>query len=442
MDASRKIYSVIDVETTGGKSSTNRITEIAIVKTDGYTILDKYSSLVNPHRKIDSFVVQLTGITDKMVADAPNFEDLIETIEEFSKDTIFVAHNVAFDYSILKSEYKKANKIFKRNKLCTVQMSRKILKDQESYSLGKLTNSLGIKLINRHRALGDAEATALLLHHIIEKVGEEKVLELSSNNNQIIEFKGEITNDIIEELPEDPGVFKFYDKKGKVIYIGFAKNIFSTVTKFLIEEAKLNTHFGLFENMFSIDYEVFNSFLVTQLSAISGLIKYKPIYNKSKNFRSLPMGVFEKEIDLLQSPFVVENNTKDKALWRFSNKNSANRFVKRIFKTKKLAQPAFAGNKKEFDKQYKLKIEDFLKEEIYPHRNFFILRQVSYEKIVYVIWIENFMYQGFGKIDLEFFSQNIEELKESINLQKSTQQIQKMIKKYVSKAKGIKILPY
>lgn len=436
------IYSVIDVETTGGKSSSNRVTEIAIVKTDGYKIIDQFSSLVNPHRKIDKFVVQLTGITDKMVSSAPDFGDLIEKIEDFTKNTIFVAHNVAFDYSVLKKEYKLVNKVFKRNKLCTVQLSRKTLKEEESYSLGKLTTSLGISLINRHRALGDADATAKLLHHIIDRVGEEQVLGLCSINNQIIEFKGEITNDIIEELPEEAGTFRFLDKNRKVIYIGYAKNIFSAVTKLLIEEAKTNAHHGLYQNMFSIDYEVFNSFFITQLNAISEIINHKPTYNKAKDYRALPYGIFEKENDLIKGPFVIEHNKKDKALWRFSNLNSAKRFLKRCQKMNKLKTPVFNGNPIEFDIEYKKNIEAFLKKEIYSQRNFFIIRTISYANIAYVVWVKNFIYQGYGKVDLEFVNEGVENLKDCIITQKNTQTVQKIIKKYMEKARGIKIVTY
>ena len=438
----KTIYSVIDVETTGGKSSNNRITEIAIVKTDGYKIIEKYSTLVNPHRYIDKFVVKLTGITDKMVADAPDFPDLIAEIDAFTKDTIFVAHNVAFDYSVITKEYKLASKVFKKNKICTVQLSRKTLKEEESYSLGKLTKSLGINLKNRHRALGDAEATALLLHHIIAKVGEEKVLGQSSQENQIIEFKGEITNDIIEELPEDSGTFRFMNKKGNVLYIGFAKNIFSAVTKFLIDEAKFNTHHGLFQDMFAIDYTVFNSFLITQLSALSEIMKHKPTYNKSKMFKTLPIGIYEKENNLQKGPFLIEHNPKDEALWRFSNMNSARRFVRRLHKTNQLIAPIFNGDQAIFDTEYKQKAEVLLKEEIYPNRNFFIIRTVSYEDKAYIVWIENFIYKGFGSVDLEYLSNDIEMLKDCIKHQESNQQIQKMIKKYVMKAKGIRILAY
>ena len=282
----------------------------------------------------------------------------------------------------------------------------------------------------------------MLLHHIIAKVGEEKVLGQSSQENQIIEFKGEITNDIIEELPEDSGTFRFMNKKGNVLYIGFAKNIFSAVTKFLIDETKFNTHHGLFQDMFAIDYTVFNSFLITQLSALSEIMKHKPTYNKSKMFKTLPIGIYEKENNLQKGPFLIEHNPKDEALWRFSNMNSARRFVRRLHKTNQLIAPIFNGDQAIFDTEYKQKAEVLLKEEIYPNRNFFIIRTVSYEDKAYIVWIENFIYKGFGSVDLEYLSNDIEMLKDCIKHQESNQQIQKMIKKYVMKAKGIRILAY
>lgn len=439
------MYSVVDIETTGGKSASNRITEIAIVKTDGKKIIERFSTLVNPHRKIDKFVVQLTGITDEMVSTAPDFGQIVDKIDAFTKDTIFVAHNIAFDYSIIKREYKKLDRVFRRNNLCTVQLSRKTLKEENSYSLGKLSDSLGIALENRHRALGDAEATALLLHHIINKVGEENVLEQTAHKTSQIEFKGEITNDIIEELPEDPGTFRFMNKAGKVIYIGYAKNIFSAVTKLLIQEAKVITKFGLLENMFSIDYEIINSFLITQLSAISEILKHKPIYNQKKNQRSFPFGVFEKKENLLQGAFeadAIKNRTDEEALWRFSNLNAAKRFIKRATQTTALMPPSFKGNHEAFDAAYHKKIEAYLKKELYPERNFYIVREVGYEKKAYIVWVENFVYKGFGEIDMEFLDDRIETLRDSIKYQENTQQAQKLIKKYLAKAVGIRRVTY
>ena len=439
------MYSVVDIETTGGKTTSNRITEIAIVITDGKKIIEKFSTLVNPHRKIDKFVIQLTGITDEMVETAPDFSEIIDKIDELTKDTIFVAHNVPFDYSIIKREYKKLNQVFRRNNLCTVQLSRKTLKDQASFSLGKLTESLGIKLENRHRALGDAEATAHLLHYIINKVGEENVLNQTAHKTSEIEFKGEITNDIIEELPEEPGTFRFLDKDGKVIYIGFAKNIFSTVTKLLIQEAKSITIHGLLENMFAIDYEIINSFFIAQLSAISEKQKLKPIFNQKKNQREMSFGVFERENDFLKGPFEADNIRKRKeenSLWQFSNLNAAKRFIKRALQSKTLVIPPFQGDHKEFDQNYKIRLESYLKSTLYPHRNFFIVREVSFANIAYVVWIENFIYKGFGVIDLDYFDQNIETLKDCIKHKENNQQAQKIISKYIGNAKGINLRVY
>ena len=436
------MYSVVDIETTGGKASSNRITEIAIVKTDGKKIISSYSTLVNPEKPIDKFVVKLTGITDKMVSDAPLFSDIIDKIEALTKDTIFVAHNVSFDYTVIKREYKKSNKLFRRNNLCTVQLSRKTLKEENSYSLGKLSDSLGISIKNRHRALGDAEATAHVLHHIIHKVGEDFVLEQTAHKTQQIKFKGDITGEIIEELPEDSGTFRFLDKNGNVLYIGFAKNILSAVTKFLIQETRHNSFHGLIEDMFSIDYEVFNSFLITQLNAISEIKTLKPKFNKSKNFRSLPYGIFERKEDFLKGPFILENNINDKALWRFSNIKSAKRFLYRLKQNNKINPPIFKGDKEVFDNQYKDSIEKYLKTELYPNRNFYLIRRVSYDNKAYIVSVKDFIYRGYGVIDLGSFDRSIETLGKCIKPQNNNQQVQKIIKKYLSKAKGIKVVTY
>lgn len=437
------MYSVVDIETTGGKSSTNRITEIAIVKTDGKQIIEQFSSLVNPTRSIDKFVAKLTGITDEMVADAPLFEDLIEKINQLTKDTIFVAHNVGFDYSILKKEYRRVGKVFRKNTLCTVKLSRKTLKNQNSYSLGSLAENLGITIKNRHRALGDAEATAHLLHHIIQQESEDVVLNETAYQTQQIEFKGEITNDIIEELPEEPGTFRFLNREGKILYVGFAKNIFAEVTKFLTKEIKQTTYFGLFENMFSIDFEMFNSYFMAQLYAIAEIQKYKPIHNKANLYKQLNIGVFEQKNQLQQGAFSIENIKKENtqnALWYFANKSSAKRFLTKL--NKKIKVPTFKGNQEQFDQQYQQGIEKILKEELYPMRNFFIIREVSFENKAYLVWVEDFIYKGYGVIDLEKFKPEVALLKQHIRPQRNTSQAQKLIKRYINKAKGIHLINY
>ena len=114
-------YAIIDIETTGGTAEREKITEIAIVLHDGEKTLDTYQTLINPERSIPYNIIQLTGITNELVADAPKFFEVAKDIVEFTKDCIFVAHNVQFDYSFVQAEFKRLGFIYQRRRLCTVR---------------------------------------------------------------------------------------------------------------------------------------------------------------------------------------------------------------------------------------------------------------------------------------------------------------------------------
>lgn len=159
------MYAVVDIEATGGNHVKGRIIEIAIILFDGEKIVSEYSTLVNPEVKIDWYVTKLTGIKNSMVADAPLFKDVAEEILNLTKGNIFVAHDVDFDYKFLKEELRKVGLEFNEPKVCTLKLSAKHLPDASSYSLGKLCDEMGIPIPKevRHRAAGDAVATAKLL---------------------------------------------------------------------------------------------------------------------------------------------------------------------------------------------------------------------------------------------------------------------------------------
>ena len=162
------LYSIIDIEATGGNSKIGRITELAIYQFDGEKIVDEFSSLVNPQMKIPPFVQKLTGISNEMAAKAPLFADIAEQVYEITKNSCFVAHNVTFDYSFFQMEFKSLGIEYKRERLCTLQLSESLLPEAPAYGLGKLCKSLGIPLEDRHRAQGDALATVQLFQHLLE----------------------------------------------------------------------------------------------------------------------------------------------------------------------------------------------------------------------------------------------------------------------------------
>ncbi len=164
------MFAIVDIETTGGSPGRDRITEIAIFLHDGLRVVDEFSSLVNPETIIPHYITQLTGITNAMVADAPRFYSIGRRVVEMTQDAYFVAHNASFDYRFVQNEYKRLGYDYNRKTLCTVKLTRKHLPGFSSYSLGSICGNLGISINGRHRAAGDALATAKLLEVILGRV--------------------------------------------------------------------------------------------------------------------------------------------------------------------------------------------------------------------------------------------------------------------------------
>ena len=178
------IYTIIDIETTGGKFNEEKITEIAIFKLCKDGDISKYHKLINPQKKIQPFVEKLTGLNNKMLENKPVFSEIAEEINSFSKGCVFVAHNVKFDYRVLKKEFSRIGMKFQRNLLCTIELSKVIFPDMKSYSLGKLVSNLGIEINNRHRADGDAEATLNLFIMLMKNIERDKLDKLVSFENE------------------------------------------------------------------------------------------------------------------------------------------------------------------------------------------------------------------------------------------------------------------
>jgi len=164
-----QVYVVVDVETTDGWATGDRITEIGAVKVRNHLVIDEWHSLVNPQRSIPAKITQITGITNEMVRDAPVFSEIADSFMQFMGDGIFVAHNVNFDYGFVGYEYQRLERRFRFPKLCTVAAMRKRYPGHKSYGLGKLCEIYHIALETHHRALCDARATSHLLNLINAK---------------------------------------------------------------------------------------------------------------------------------------------------------------------------------------------------------------------------------------------------------------------------------
>ncbi|TBO40831.1 exonuclease domain-containing protein [Pedobacter kyonggii] len=224
------LYAVVDIETTGGHASANGITEVAINIHNGNEIVESYTTLINPKQPIPVYITALTGIDDNMLLNAPTFDDVALQIYQLLNDKIFVAHNVNFDYSFLKHHLAAAGYDLQCKKLCTVRLSRKLIPGKSSYSLGKLCTALQIPIQNRHRAAGDADATSILFNLLLEYDQEGIIAEMLKKTSKEQVLPPHLDKASILRLPHQPGVYYFKDSKGKIIYVGKAKDLKKRVT--------------------------------------------------------------------------------------------------------------------------------------------------------------------------------------------------------------------
>lgn len=273
------MYAVLDIETTGGKFNEEGITEIAIYRFDGHEVTDQFISLVNPEKPIQDFVVKLTGISNKMLRNAPKFFEVAKRIIEITKDCILVAHNAEFDSRVLTTEFRRLGFDFKANSLCTVELSRKLIPDEDSYSLGKLCKSLGIPMSNRHRASGDALATVQLFKLLLEKDQDKSIIQQTVKYFDKRDIKDKL-NTILDSIPEKMGVFYVHDENGKVIYIGRNKNLKSEVNRLFLKESKRAQK--IHERVQSVTYELTGNELFTRLRYNIELETLQPKYNFSR----------------------------------------------------------------------------------------------------------------------------------------------------------------
>jgi len=272
------MYAILDIETTGGKYNEEGITEIAIHRFDGQQVVDQFISLVNPEREIQPFVVNLTGINNQMLRTAPKFHEVAKRIVEITKDTVLVAHNAQFDYRILRTEFRRLGYNFERKTLCTVDLSKKLIPEAESHSLGKLVRSLGIAVSDRHRANGDAMATLKLFKLLLSKDSDKSIIREVVRE----ETHGELSPrqlDIVEQLPSDTGVYYMHNKDGDIIFLGKSRNIKKRVNQHFTNNSEKAR--ALQKETKKVTFEKTGSELVALLKEHEELIRNNPKYNLS-----------------------------------------------------------------------------------------------------------------------------------------------------------------
>ncbi|MGA1340141.1 MAG: PolC-type DNA polymerase III [Flavobacteriaceae bacterium] len=279
------MYAIIDLETTGGKYNQEGITEVAIYKFDGLHVVDQLISLVNPETPIQPFVEKLTGISDSMVRTAPKFHELAKRIIEITEGCVLVAHNAQFDYRILKLCYDRLGYTYERKTVCTVDLAKKLIPDQASYSLGKLVKSLGIPIHDRHRASGDALATLKLFQVLLEK-DLEKGLFHSMTKGPEQSLVSDKQWALVQQIPDTHGVIVLLSKDEKAVYLFSDKNMYKATYQLFLSGD--DHHKRVLKETKNIEAFPSGNSLMTQILHHVYLKTLKPKYNRRKKLWSDP----------------------------------------------------------------------------------------------------------------------------------------------------------
>jgi len=454
------MYAVIDIETTGGYVNNNRIIEIAIFVFDGEKIIDSFSTLINPEKQIPTKISSLTGITTRMVSGAPSFNQVAADIERLTKDKVFVAHNVGFDYSFIRKEFKALGKRFLRKKLCTVRLSRQILPGLPSYGLGALCHQLGIKVKNRHRAAGDARATVSVLKILLQKDSEQLIPSALNRNSREGILPPNLVRKDFEDLPEDTGVYYFLTKKGEVIYVGKAKNIRDRVISHFTSVTKRQHE--LKEQIVNISFELTGDELIALLLESHEIKKLKPRFNRAQRWNTRSYGIYKypdskgyvrlvyNRVTPAEEPLMVFPRFQDG--WNILlNKIREFNLCPKLCGIHQSNEACFdrqtgqcqgACIGKEDPDKYNERVELAVNSLADSNRNYLILGSGRNWDESSIVSVEKGQYQGFGYIHDSIQETSLESLKSCITRYRDTQDAQRIINGYLRKYPRVRILKF
>lgn len=453
------MYAILDIETTGGQFNEEGITEIAIYKFNGHEIVDQFISLVNPEIPIQPFVVKLTGINNEMLRSAPKFFEVAKRIIEMTNDCVLVAHNADFDYRILRTEFRRLGYEFNQKTLCTVELSKKLLPEQTSHSLGKLVRALGIPMADRHRASGDAMATVKLFKMLLDK-DLEKVIVKELIKSEIKKGIAPKLLDIVESLPSKTGIYYIHREDGSLIFIGKSKNI----------KKRVNQHFtGITKSakkiqneVFTVTYEETGNELIALLKEAEEIKINRPIYNRMSPKSNFAWAIYsEKDANGYLNLKLQKADGRKKEIKSYLNLQEGKDALFRITSHYHLCQKltglyetkthCFQHTINECDGacigkissiEYNTRVQTFIDNNLFENKTLVIVDKGRTITERSAILIENGIYKGYAFYDLNYQINTIEILRNIIIPMQNNRDTRNSIQSYLRKGKVMKIINF
>lgn len=286
-------FAFLDIETTGGNSSHDRITEIGIRFWRAGEVVGEWQTLLNPGMRISPFIEQLTGISNAMVTDAPAFETIADTLEEKLRDTVFVAHNARFDYGFIKSEFRRLGRLFSARVLCTVKLSRRLYPEFRRHNMDTLIERHGLAQVQRHRAMGDVAAMLEFFTHTRAEKGDAQMEAAIATLLQRPSIPSHLPPDTLSDLPRGPGVYRFYGENDVLLYVGKSTNIAQRVASHFSGDHNTSKGVRISESLRRIEYTETAGELGALLLELRQIKTLSPLFNRrsraAKNLVSIEL---------------------------------------------------------------------------------------------------------------------------------------------------------
>jgi DNA polymerase III subunit epsilon len=270
----------VDLETTGGNAALHRITEIGIIRVKNGELVDEWSSLVNPDCLIPAYIEAFTGISNEMVAGAPRFAEIAALVLEKLGGSVFVAHNARFDYSFLRSEFRRLDRHFAAKVLCTVKLSRRLFPQFARHNLDAVMERNGLTCSARHRALGDARVLCDFWFKLRREVPETRLLAAAQIVLGTHRLPAHLPPDLADELPEGPGAYRFFGENDSLLYVGKSNSLRTRVLEQLADEHPGSREHKLAREVRRVDWVETAGELGAMLREAQWIKTQSPLYNR------------------------------------------------------------------------------------------------------------------------------------------------------------------
>lgn len=274
-----RTFAIVDVETTGGGPSHDRIIEIAVIRVEKGKIVDSFQALLNPECRVPPTIEMITGINAEELLSKPVFAEVAVRVKELLKGAVFVAHNARFDYGFIKAEFARLEDSYSAKCLCTVRLSRKLDACHKRHDLSTLIDRHGLSCENRHRAYDDAHALFELLHIFHDRNNErfdDAVRALLGGGS----LPQHLKEGAIDALPQGPGVYLFYGQDGELLYVGKSIHIRERVLSHFANDSKTTRGMNMYQQVATIETRETSGELGALLLESELIKSLQPLYNR------------------------------------------------------------------------------------------------------------------------------------------------------------------